>query len=78
MIKEVFDDTMTEYSEVVFNLMTKSKKNVVLFDYPEFNRMTAHCPGEGLFLGAIVQILDAAYEHGQLPRLRYSGIPPIT
>lgn len=33
-------------------------------------------PEEGLFLGAIGQILNAADEHGQLVRLRYSGPPP--
>ncbi|MCY1165773.1 hypothetical protein D9M73_56840 [compost metagenome] len=77
VIKEIFNDTMKEYSRIVFDLMSKTKKNVVVFDYPELSMMTLHCPTEGLFLGAVMQILDAAYEHGELPRLRYSGKPRV-
>lgn len=76
VVKEVFPDAMEEYSKIIFELMSKVKKNVVLFDYPELAQMTLYCPDEGLFLGAIGQILDAADEHGQLIRLRYSGPPP--
>jgi len=76
VIKEVFPDAMEEYSEIIFELMAKVEKNVVVFDYPELAQMTLYCPEENLFLAAIRQILDATGERGQLVRLRYAGPPP--
>lgn len=76
VVKEIFMDTMQEYSRIVFDLMNEAGKNCVAFDYPELNEMTLHCPSEELFLGAVWQILEGAREYGELPRLRYSRRPP--
>lgn len=73
VVREMFMDTMGEYSAIVFELMNEVKKNCVAFDYPELAVMTHHCPNEGLYLGAVKQILDAAHELGELPRLRYGA-----
>lgn len=78
VIKEIFNDAMLDYSKIIFDLMNDSHRNVVIFDYPELGQMTFHCPSEELFLGAIGQILDAAHELGQIPRLRYGGITGAT
>lgn len=76
VIKEVFDDSMLEYSDIVFDLMDQVKSNCLVLDYPELSRMTMHCKSEERFLGAASQILEGAREYGQMPRLRYSGAPP--
>ena len=76
VIKEIFQDSMQDYSEIVFDLMNQTGKNCLVFDYPELNEMTLHCPSEERFLGAVWQILEGARDHGELPRLRYSGEPP--
>ncbi|MGO3869726.1 MAG: hypothetical protein ACTJH7_06560 [Alcaligenes sp.] len=76
VIKEVFPDASEEYSKIIFKLMDKVQKNVVLLDYSELAQMTMYCPEEGLFLCAIGKILDAADEHGRLVQVRFSGPPP--
>ncbi len=73
VVKELFNDSFTNYSAIIYDLIEKSKTPAVFFDYPEFNMMTLHCKSEGKFLDAIHQIFSFAMDNQQFPRLRYSS-----
>lgn len=75
VVKELFNDSFREYSSVMFELMDKTKTPAVFFDYPELSIMTMHCSCEERFLDAISQIISAAMEHNEFPRLRFSRCP---
>lgn len=75
VVKELFLNDYVEYSQVAFKLSEDINTPIVFFDFAEMSQMTLYCRFEGKFTGAIQQILDAAYEYGQYPRLRYSGDP---
>jgi hypothetical protein len=75
VVKELFNDSFEEYSSVMFELMDKTETPAVFFDYPELSLMTLHCNCENKFLNAAHQIFSFAMEHGEFPRLRYSGAP---
>lgn len=75
VVKELFDDNFSEYSSVMFEFLDKSETPAVFFDYPELSMMTLHCNTEEKFLSAVHQILYAALELDEFPRLRYSGRP---
>lgn len=76
VVKELFNDSMQEYSEILFELMDKVENYCLAFDFAELGLMTLHCPSEERYLGAVWQIIEGMKEHGELPRLRYSGQPP--
>jgi hypothetical protein len=74
--KELFNDSMQEYSEILFELMENVENYCLAFDFAELSLMTLHCPGEERYLGAVWQIFEGMKQHGELPRVRYSGQPP--
>jgi len=78
VVKELFNDSFREYSDLTFDLVEKAQVHSVFFDYPELNMMTFHCRSEKKFLSAIAQIWEGAMEEGEFPRLRYSGKPDLT
>lgn len=76
IVKELFDDTFAEYSEITFKFMERWKVPSVFFDYGDFSVLTRHCTSEHDFLNAIHQVFRFAMDNGEFCRLNFPNPPP--
>jgi hypothetical protein len=71
VVRELFIDTYTEYSEALFETFEETGHPCIALDYGELHDYTTFCPDQGTLLGAYFQVFDAARELGEFPRLRF-------
>lgn len=76
IVKELFDDSFREYSEMILAQIRDISVPCIALDYGELSMYTAHLSSEDSFFGAYFRVLNTAIEGGQLPRLRLGMTDP--
>jgi len=71
VVREMFIDTYTEYSQELFSLFDDINFPCIAVDYAELHNYTSYCGDESRFLGAYFQVFDFARANGSFPRLRF-------
>lgn len=71
VVREMFIDTYTEYSQELFSLFEEINFPCIALDYAELHSYTSYCGDESRFLGAYFQVFNFAISHGSFPRLRF-------
>lgn len=77
IVKELFTDCYGEYGNYVIDFMDKYKMPALVFDYPQLEVMTRHCPSESALLAAFYQVFECARDRRIYPRLRFPNLPPL-
>ncbi|MDR0214068.1 MAG: hypothetical protein LBJ15_08725 [Comamonas sp.] len=71
IVREMFMDTYTEYSQELFSLFNEINFPCIALDYAELHSYTSYCGDERRFLGAYFQVFNFAHSNGSFPRLRF-------
>lgn len=71
VVREMFIDTYTEYSQELFSLFDEINFPCIALDYAELHSYTSYCGDERRFLGAYFQVFNFARSNGSFPRLRF-------
>ena len=76
VVGEMFDDDLSFCSKPVLSIVEEMKHPCVLLDYAALHTMALHLPSQEMFLGGLIQIFEAALEHGEFPMPRFTNKPP--
>ncbi|MGY4832243.1 hypothetical protein [Burkholderia pyrrocinia] len=76
IVRELFQDSYADYGSAILDFMDKYKIPALVFDYPQFEVMTRHCPSESMLLAACYQVFECARDRRIYPRLNFSDRPP--
>lgn len=71
IVREMFMDTYTEYSQELFSLFDEINFPCIALDYAELHSYTSYCGDERRFIGAYFQVFNFAHSNGSFPRLRF-------
>lgn len=71
VVRELFDNSYDEYSELLFGLFDKINLPCIALDYAELHRYTSYCEDANEFVRSYFEVFDFALENGEFPRLRF-------
>ena len=71
VVKELFPDEYSVYSEVAFDLFDRTGVKCFILDMMEFHGFTFHCRTEDQLLRALEDVFAFAQTQGQFPRSRF-------
>lgn len=71
VIKELFNDQFSEYSQLLLGFVREKKVACVALDYPEFYSYCKHLQDEDAFFDAYDRVMGHAVKEEEYPRLRF-------
>lgn len=71
VVRELFNDSYAEYSELVLSAIMKYKIPIVFFDYPEFEMITRRRPSELSLLSLFEELFMDALKNRAYRRVRF-------